>query len=182
MFQAYVLIIRRSELHYTASGIITPIGGRLVHRLREVWNKLIVKQKFCASSWLITEINILRCTVSKTSKFVIYYFECRLYHINMEFKEQVGGWLVCLISVLVMPYCFACGWPHLSINKSQVPYFTRFTKLSDQPQVFQWKKYADVVYIHLEEATFSVIPTHTQAFYIVWCKNETSTIAFNLLG
>jgi hypothetical protein len=34
----------------------------------EEWNKLIVKQKFCASSWLITEINILRCTVSKTSK------------------------------------------------------------------------------------------------------------------
>jgi len=35
----------------------------------EAWNKLIVKQKFCASSWLITKINILRCTVSKTSKF-----------------------------------------------------------------------------------------------------------------
>ena len=34
----------------------------------EAWNKLIAKQKFCASSWLITEINILRCTVSKTSK------------------------------------------------------------------------------------------------------------------
>jgi len=34
----------------------------------EAWNKLIVKQTFCASSWLITEINILRCTVSKTSK------------------------------------------------------------------------------------------------------------------
>ena len=34
----------------------------------EAWNKLIVKQKFCASSWLITETNILRCTVSKTSK------------------------------------------------------------------------------------------------------------------
>jgi len=34
----------------------------------EAWNKLIVKQKFCASSWLITEIKILRCTVSKTSK------------------------------------------------------------------------------------------------------------------
>jgi len=32
----------------------------------EAWNKLIVKQKFCASSCLITEI--LRCTVSKTSK------------------------------------------------------------------------------------------------------------------
>jgi len=35
MFQAHVLIIRRSKLHYTASGIITTIGGRLVHRLRE---------------------------------------------------------------------------------------------------------------------------------------------------
>ena len=40
----------------------------------EAWNKLIVKQKFCASSWLITEINILRCTVSKTSKKCIKIF------------------------------------------------------------------------------------------------------------
>ena len=34
----------------------------------DAWNKLVVKQTFCASSWLITEINILRCTVSETSK------------------------------------------------------------------------------------------------------------------
>ena len=27
MFRAYVIIIRRSKLHYTASGIITPIGA-----------------------------------------------------------------------------------------------------------------------------------------------------------
>jgi len=40
MFRAHVLIIRRSKLHYTASGIITPIGGRLVHRLREKWSSL----------------------------------------------------------------------------------------------------------------------------------------------
>ena len=26
-----MLIIRRSKLHYTASGVITPIGSRLVH-------------------------------------------------------------------------------------------------------------------------------------------------------
>ena len=32
----------------------------------EAWSKLIVRQKLCASSWLITEINVLRCTVSKT--------------------------------------------------------------------------------------------------------------------
>ena len=30
-----VLIIRRSKLYYTASGIITPVGGRSVHRLRD---------------------------------------------------------------------------------------------------------------------------------------------------
>ena len=30
MIRAYVLIIRRSKLYYTASGIITPVGGRLV--------------------------------------------------------------------------------------------------------------------------------------------------------
>ena len=30
-----MLIIRRSKLYYTVSGIITPVGGRPVHRLRE---------------------------------------------------------------------------------------------------------------------------------------------------
>ena len=34
-FEHNVLIVRRSKLYYTASGIITPIGGRPVHRLRE---------------------------------------------------------------------------------------------------------------------------------------------------
>jgi len=28
-----VLVIRRSKLYYTASGIVTPVGGRPVHRL-----------------------------------------------------------------------------------------------------------------------------------------------------
>ena len=34
-FEHHVLIVRRSKLYYTASGITTPIGGRPVHRLRE---------------------------------------------------------------------------------------------------------------------------------------------------
>jgi len=34
-FEHYVLIIRRSKLYYTASGIITPVGSRPVHRLGE---------------------------------------------------------------------------------------------------------------------------------------------------
>jgi len=38
-FEHYVLIIRRSKLYYTASGIITTVSGRPVHRLREdSWN------------------------------------------------------------------------------------------------------------------------------------------------
>ena len=35
MFRAQVLIVRRPKLYYTVSGIITPIGGRPVHKLRE---------------------------------------------------------------------------------------------------------------------------------------------------
>ena len=31
-FEHYVLFIRRSKFYYTASGIITPVGGRPVHR------------------------------------------------------------------------------------------------------------------------------------------------------
>jgi len=34
-FEHYVLIIRRSKLYYTASGIVIPVDGRPVHRLRE---------------------------------------------------------------------------------------------------------------------------------------------------
>jgi len=37
-FEHYVLIIRRSKLYYTVSGIMTPVGGRPVHRLREDLN------------------------------------------------------------------------------------------------------------------------------------------------
>ena len=78
MFRAQVLIVRRSKLYYTVSGIITPIGGRPVHgkatyrcgdtrdcivqfwppddenlcsKHVEAWNELIIK--FSASSWLI---------------------------------------------------------------------------------------------------------------------------------
>jgi len=35
-----------------------PDDGHLCSKHVEAWNKLIVKQKFCASSWLITEISI----------------------------------------------------------------------------------------------------------------------------
>ena len=48
MFRAHVLIIRRSKLHYTASGIITPVGGHLVHLsiFISVFNKLGAQNLF----------------------------------------------------------------------------------------------------------------------------------------
>jgi len=85
-----VLIFRRTIVlvqHLVSS---LPLGDCSVHRLRQdyrcddtrgcvmqfwppddehmcskhvdEWNKLVVKQKFCASSWLITEINVDECT------------------------------------------------------------------------------------------------------------------------
>ena len=54
VFRAHVLIVRRAKLYYTVSGIITPIGGRPVHRLREDaenFSSIIIK--ISASSWLI---------------------------------------------------------------------------------------------------------------------------------
>jgi len=40
-FEHHVLIIRRSKFYYTAAGIITPVDGRPVHRLREESSLLI---------------------------------------------------------------------------------------------------------------------------------------------
>jgi len=76
-FDHHVLIIRRSKLYYTSSGIITPVHGMATYSCDdtrgcviqfwplddehmcskhvEAWNKLIVKQKFCA--WMVNYSN-----------------------------------------------------------------------------------------------------------------------------
>ena len=46
-FEHCVLIIRRTKLYYTASGIITPVGGRPVHRLREDARSANIKSGVC---------------------------------------------------------------------------------------------------------------------------------------
>jgi len=40
-FEHHVLIVRSSKLYYTASGIVTPIGGRPVHTRASVGVYLI---------------------------------------------------------------------------------------------------------------------------------------------
>jgi len=54
MFRAHVLIIRRSKLHYTASGIVTPIGvtipeaddEHMCSKHVEAWNKTYFETNF----------------------------------------------------------------------------------------------------------------------------------------
>jgi len=40
-FEQHVLIIRRSKLYYTASGIITHVGGRPVHGYQRLFNTIL---------------------------------------------------------------------------------------------------------------------------------------------
>ena len=65
MFWAHVLITRRPKLHYTADdtrGYVMqfwpPDDEHKCSKHVEAWNKLIVKEKFCASGWLITKTNM----------------------------------------------------------------------------------------------------------------------------
>ena len=55
-----MLIIRKSKLHYTATGIITPIGGRLVHRLRED----------VSPKYIVYACNIILNSVRKHNRFI----------------------------------------------------------------------------------------------------------------
>ena len=65
MFRAHVLIIRRSKLYYKASAIITPIGGRPVHRLR-VGRYTILQiaprsnSKFSMISYQLISLNLIK--------------------------------------------------------------------------------------------------------------------------
>ena len=143
MFRADMLIIRRSNLYYTISGVIKPIGGHPVHRTAtyrcddtrdciiqiwppddehicskhiEAWNKLIVKQKFCVSRWLITEINNILCLWFRAS--LIYINNCptryntkQLIYYSASSQAAQKTWLVpeAAVTVLCTPYD-GCGW------------------------------------------------------------------------
>jgi len=79
----------------------------------EAWNILIVKQTFCVSSWLITEINILWCTVSKTSEFMTY----RIYYL---FRHQ-------LLFFFVLTQLFTISQPNITFNKEKI--FSEYSPL-----------------------------------------------------
>jgi len=91
----------------------------------EAWNRLIVKQKFCASSLLITEINILRCTVSKTSKFLHLLWK-GFSHNCVPAHSQSFKIFINQNSVFFFFFLFCFFWP---LELSQLTFRNRSTGL-----------------------------------------------------
>ena len=73
-----MLIIRGSNLYYTTSGIITPVGGRPVHRLREDCSPLST----CAPNGHLQTVSSTQCSkhVEAYNKLII----------KQEFVHQVS--------------------------------------------------------------------------------------------
>ena len=94
-----IALYRCDDTRSCVMQFLPPDDEHMCSKHVEAWNKLIVKQKFCASSWLITEINILRCTVSKTSKFdtSLYTYICVKYFrmANTKKKDNRGDITAC---------------------------------------------------------------------------------------
>jgi len=56
----------------------------------EAWNKLIVKQQFCASSWLITEINVQECNKRiKIKNLCIRLLKKDYHYIRMHGQQNI---------------------------------------------------------------------------------------------
>ena len=70
-----MLIVRRSKLYYTVSGIITPIGGRPVHRLRE--DCCILRCLVCiVVSCLVCIVVVVLCIVVILCVFAVLCVHC----------------------------------------------------------------------------------------------------------
>jgi len=79
-----VLIIRRSKLHYTASGIITPIGDRLLKRLSE-------DCRFGQDGRDARNSNIKRNTKSRRYLIVQPKFNIILSRFSVTIQTVLGG-------------------------------------------------------------------------------------------
>jgi len=109
----------------------------------EAWNKFIVKQKFCASSWLITETNILRCKVSKTSKSLSTCFGRICSPSSGAILYIYNNWYVfcflvdCLLAVRKYSHTHQDIWyPHLL----HTLYYSQFLKSATYQQWLMFMK------------------------------------------
>jgi hypothetical protein len=74
-----VLIARRSKFYYTVSGIITLIGGRAVHRLREVIKT--IKNVQCDNKGC-DEINSLNAEFNTTCYLLALLGAHHIFHVR----------------------------------------------------------------------------------------------------
>ena len=113
MFRAHVLITYRCD--DTRGCVIQfwpPDDEHMCSKHVEAWNKLIVKQKFCASSLLNTEINILiilriyikNCPTRCNTKQSIYYSTSSLYMFRVSTEPIMRSTQNCNYS---LRYCAA---------------------------------------------------------------------------
>jgi len=68
----------------------------------EAWNKLIVKQKFCASSWLISEISELRWWSAKRQNLKLcsnLSIEIDYFHFSVQKYVYINGQLIALFII-----------------------------------------------------------------------------------
>ena len=125
MFRAHVFIVRRAQLYYTVSGIITPIGGSPVHgtvtyryddtrdciiqfcppddehmcsKRVEAWNKLIIK--FSASSWSILRNKYIEMHGQQNIKKKIHFL-CNA--LKLEFWKMCYRYM-CILSCTRTPF------------------------------------------------------------------------------
>jgi len=97
MLRAHVLNIRRSKLHYTASGIIRPIGGRLVHYLTNLMHKICFTISFISCLYMFRAhvLNIRRSKLHYTASGII---------------RPIGGRLVHYLTNLMYKICFTISF------------------------------------------------------------------------
>ena len=87
MFRVHVLIVRRAKLYYTVSGIITPIGGRPVHRTATYTTYTMKTIKKCINPSYVQLGTVLRW-VYRFMLFLSYPLKNILYD-----THWMGSWL-----------------------------------------------------------------------------------------
>ena len=75
-----MLIVRRSKLYYTASGIITPVGGRPEHRLKENSTGVMIPEAVKYNFDLLTVSTWCSKHVEAYNKLIV----------KQDFVHQVG--------------------------------------------------------------------------------------------
>jgi len=100
----------------------------------EAWNKLIVKQKFCASIWLITEIKVLFCCCQGLNANTVFLpkssccFQYQLYVTLCGVACVIPGLRCGVNKVFAILDCYAAligrylptFWDNLSVPSSRV--------------------------------------------------------------